>query len=348
MNINKIILGLAATMLLAGCGGHKHSFDSAWKHDETYHWHAATCGHDEVSEKGKHTFEDKVIAPTDDEDGYTTHTCSVCDYSYKDTPTYSVKRQKELGIIPVIDTTNNSLTYGLYPQTIVSNADTLAALNALTTPDENTGWYLYDGAYYAKQAANPFSTTYTFSDGTSIVTNTEYWFKCELIKWNILKSSNGTYSVLSSVLLDASFYSPDSNNYENSYVRSWLNSDFLMHAFSFDRSYIDMTTVDNSADSTGLSSNPYASANTNDRIYLLSFLEYINESSEIRKCKTTDYALARCCNSRDGYGQYLTRSPYDYEKFVRCIGTDGSVNVNSSFDYISNGIRPAMTIKYSA
>ncbi len=348
MNYKNIILGLAATMLLAGCGGHTHTFDTAWEHDETYHWHKATCEHDEVSEKEEHTFKDEVTAPTDNEDGYTTHTCTVCEYSYKDTPTYSVKRQKELGIIPAIDTANKKLTYGLYPQTYVGDTTTVAALNALTTPDENTGWYLYNGAYYAKQVANPLSTTYKFSDGTSIANNTEYWFKCELIEWTILSSSNGTYSVLSSVLLDASFYSPDSNNYENSYVRSWLNSDFLMHAFSFDRSYIDMTTVDNSADSTGLSSNPYASANTNDRIYLLSFLEYINESSETRKSKTTDYALAKCCYSSDGYGQYMTRSPYDYESFIRCIGTDGSVNVKSSFDYKSNGIRPAMTVKYSA
>ena len=48
----------------AGCGyttyneipalGHKYSQD--WSNDKTYHWHASTCGHDVVSDKGKHTF----------------------------------------------------------------------------------------------------------------------------------------------------------------------------------------------------------------------------------------------------------------------------------------------------
>ena len=34
--------------------GHKYSQD--WSTDKTYHWHASTCGHDVVSDKGKHTF----------------------------------------------------------------------------------------------------------------------------------------------------------------------------------------------------------------------------------------------------------------------------------------------------
>ena len=354
MNINKIILGLAATMLLAGCGGHSHKFDSAWKYDEKYHWHEATCGHDEVSEKGEHTFEDKVIAPTDDEDGYTSHTCSVCDYSYKDTPTYSINKQKALGIIPSIDIANKKLTYGLYPQTHVSDISTLAALANITTPDENTGWYLYNGAYYAKEVAIPYANTYTFSDGTAISNNAEYWFKCEPIQWNILSSSNGTYSLVSTFLLDATFYSYNANNYEDSFIRSWLNSDFLSHAFNLNRSYIDMTTVDNSADTTDSSSNPYASDNTNDRIYLLSYKDYVNSnyfsSLESRKSKTTDYALAKTCyRNNDGYGHYWTRSPNASDvRYVRCVGSDGSLSGNQLVDYKNNGIRAGMTIKYSA
>ena len=53
----------------AGCGyttyneipalGHKYSQD--WSNDETYHWHASTCGHDVVSDKGKHTFDSNWV-----------------------------------------------------------------------------------------------------------------------------------------------------------------------------------------------------------------------------------------------------------------------------------------------
>ena len=53
----------------AGCGyttyneipalGHKYSQD--WSTDKTYHWHASTCGHDVVSDKGKHTFDSNWV-----------------------------------------------------------------------------------------------------------------------------------------------------------------------------------------------------------------------------------------------------------------------------------------------
>ena len=53
----------------AGCGyttyqeipalGHKYSQE--WSTDKTYHWHASTCGHDVVSDKGKHTFDSNWV-----------------------------------------------------------------------------------------------------------------------------------------------------------------------------------------------------------------------------------------------------------------------------------------------
>ena len=53
----------------AGCGyttyneipalGHKYF--QAWSNDKTYHWHASTCGHDVVSDKGKHTFDSNWV-----------------------------------------------------------------------------------------------------------------------------------------------------------------------------------------------------------------------------------------------------------------------------------------------
>ena len=53
----------------AGCGyttyqeipalGHKYSQE--WSNDKTYHWHASTCGHYVVSDKGKHTFDSNWV-----------------------------------------------------------------------------------------------------------------------------------------------------------------------------------------------------------------------------------------------------------------------------------------------
>ena len=46
---------------------HEHTFSTTWSHDETYHWHAATCEHkDEMKDREEHTFEDDV--------------CTVCGY----------------------------------------------------------------------------------------------------------------------------------------------------------------------------------------------------------------------------------------------------------------------------
>ena len=44
---------------------HSHSYATAWSYDDTYHWHAATCGHDVISSKAAHTYGED-------------HKCTVC------------------------------------------------------------------------------------------------------------------------------------------------------------------------------------------------------------------------------------------------------------------------------
>lgn len=48
---------------------HVHEYSSEWSYDEEYHWHAATCGHDDIDGKALHTLENGA--------------CSVCGYSNK-------------------------------------------------------------------------------------------------------------------------------------------------------------------------------------------------------------------------------------------------------------------------
>ena len=64
-----LAVSLAAMFALGLCGAcgendsgtqqdgeaHQHTFSQDWSSDETYHWHAATCGHAVVSEKKEHT-----------------------------------------------------------------------------------------------------------------------------------------------------------------------------------------------------------------------------------------------------------------------------------------------------
>lgn len=397
MKFKYVIFGIMASMLLVSCGNessssttnssnsgstvsssdnnssssstassHTHTFASGWEHDETYHWHKSTCGHDVVSLKTEHSFKEEVTNPTYDAEGYTTHTCTICDYSYKDTFTPSQEKtehDKKLGITPVFDKANKTVTYGLYPQTHVNDEDTITALDSLTKAESNN-WYLYNDEYYVKKSANPYESTYTFNDGTTIVKKTEYWFKCEPIEWKILTSGDGSYSLVSTVLLDAheyaygKTYDSGSNNYKNSKIRWWLNEDFLNSAFNLDSSLIQTTTVDNSASTTESSKNNYACANTKDKIYLLSYQDYNNTSyfadQSARMCKPTDYALANYCwifngNSSyeeyNGNGSYWTRSPSTQYSFCASIVyfTGGLFFINVPYDFF--GVRPAITIK---
>ncbi len=256
----------------------------------------------------------------------------------------------------------NVVTYGLYPQTYVSDKTLISSLNKLTTTGSN-GWYLYNGSYYAKKIAEPYpyNSSREFNDGTGIVSGTQYWFKCDPIEWNILSSSDGTYSLVSSVLLDTHRFNDDvregteggyyANNYANSEIRSWLNNDFYNSAFALDDSLIQTVTVDNSAATTSSSTNQYACDNTEDKVYLLSYQDY--ESADYfaddaaRQCKVTDWAKANYASYYSGNGDYWTRSPASYDS-NNAWSVNFYGNLYSHHIYVNlSGIcvRPAITIK---
>ncbi len=63
-----IILLIILILCLTLCTRHKHTYSDEWSYDETYHYHAATCEHeDEVADKAAHSF---LYAK-----------CTVCSYS---------------------------------------------------------------------------------------------------------------------------------------------------------------------------------------------------------------------------------------------------------------------------
>lgn len=236
------------------------------------------------------------------------------------------------------------------------------------------GWYLYNDEYYAKLSATPFKSFYTFDNGTKIVSGATYWFKCEPITWNVLANSNGEYYILSSVLLDAHcYYNSTStrtifgvetvyaNNYEYSDIRTWLNNVFYYSAFALGKSYIQTTIVDNSAATTDSTSNSYACNNTQDKVFLPSYQDYINSSygfsdsedpTDTRYCKTTDWARAMgaWCDTESYNDEYWTRSPSSDGSYLACyVGSDGGLcYVNAGATYVDatyGSVRPALTIK---
>ena len=56
---------------------------SDYLYNSTYHWkECEVCG--AIIEKEMHFFEEMIVEPTQNTQGYTLHTCSICGYSYKD------------------------------------------------------------------------------------------------------------------------------------------------------------------------------------------------------------------------------------------------------------------------
>lgn len=279
-----------------------------------------------------------------------------------------------LGINPKWIEEGKILQYGLYPQTNIKDETLIKTLSTLTS--STNGWYLYEGTYYTKETAKVYNNeNYTFDDGSLIENGKEYWFKCEPINWQVLENKDGSYFLLSTVLLDTHNYHNDyvnrqvdgktifANNYQESSIRNWLNNEFYNTAFSFNNTYIIETIVDNSSLTSNDVNNIYACTNTVDKVYLPSYQDYLNLSygfdsdstnkSTTRYCKTTDYARARgaWCNVRDDLG---TSSKYNGTYWTRTASSKyyyTAWNINSggflsqyAVDGKSHCIRPCINI----
>ena len=280
---------------------------------------------------------------------------------------YTETEMEPLAATPVISGDGKTITYGLYPQKNVNDSTLVSALNALSTPEIN-GWYLYEGEYYAKLSATQEGSHYKFDNGTTIIRGTTYWFKCEPITWNVLSKTNGEYYILSSVLLDAhDYYNSDSNrtidgktvypnNYEYSDIRSWLNKEFYNSAFALGNTHIQTTNVNNGASTTDSKNNSYACNNTQDKVFLPSYQDYMKTSygfsssnyyTDTRYCRLTDRARARGASSLSSSynGYYWTRSPSDgWSESAQVVWPNGGISgIRTDDTYIC--VRPALSIK---
>ena len=294
---------------------------------------------------------------------------------------------------PVIDKERKTVEYGIYPQTHVSDSLLISSLNKLTDAESN-GWYLYNNEYYAKLTL-PYEITFddgttipkriTCWFKCEPITwkileskNGEY----KLLS-TVLLDVHCYYSSWEDRTIDGKTIYP--NNYKYSDIRSWLNNEFYNTAFSLDNNYIQTTEVDNSASTTNYSDyykeyirlindpdttynykeeliddfseeNTLTCENTNDKVYLLSYQDYCNESygfssNTARQCKTTDYARANGAysNTSSSYknnGRYWTRSPF------YLLGMDNKYKYaypgNFSLNTSVSGklpVQPAITIK---
>ena len=261
--------------------------------------------------------------------------------------------------------------FGEYPQTIKSSDVTVGDV-----ADED-GYYLgSDGERYAKVVADPYSSSgYTFSDGSDVTNGETYYFKVEPIRWRILSESDGSAFILADGIIANHYYHHTTssttiegetvyaNNYKHSDIRAWLNGEFLNTAFGeVAQSLIETTEVDNSAYSTGSSSNAYACENTFDKVFLLSQREVVNSEygfassastdDTARRMTVSDYARSTGAymytnSSYFGCGFWWLRSPSSSGSYsARDVGSDGYADGYDIFSvgHDGDGVVPALNI----
>ena len=173
----------------------------------------------------------------------------------------------------------------------------------------------------------------------------------EDIEWIVLAREGDSALLLSKYGLDAKSYNEEDVDvtWEQSDVRSWLNSSFMDTAFTGEeQGAILKTEVDNSQAEGNSEYSTTGGNNTEDRVFLLSYKEAFEDyfsSDKERICMPTDYAVQNGTWTRGDTGAcwWWLRSPGDYQRCAAGVHSDGSPGYN----YVYYGIccvRPALWI----
>ena len=296
-------------------------------------------------------------------------------FVYNDNIILEAKWKKEITVYE--ENGYKYINLGKYPQTVVTDESIVNALSNIDNTNE-LGYIEYNGNEYKKMVANNWLYL-NFVNGNKIVDGKIYYFLVEPIKWRILEENNGTYKLLCELIIDnRDFYHKVNerdriingqtiypNNYEYSDIRAWLNgydgSSYNVDNYNgigfydivftnAEKEIINNTLVDNSLVSTNESSNNLLCNDTNDKIYLLSKKDVLNETygfssttsaDETRKAVVSDYA-----RSKYGSGLWWLRSPKnEYINVARVVARDGDADYPDGL--VSDtyyGVRPALTI----
>ena len=280
----------------------------------------------------------------------------------------------------VTDTTllsNLNSARGTLPTSANSRAWTSYGYYISSSSATSYMWYIditnetdeYRGVYFTSY--RPFSiggsssTSYSYQDDNGYTTSSVYWFKYEPITWRVLDVQGSSAFLMADLVLDSQDYHYSisdrtiggstvyANNYKESHIRSWLNSNFYNTAFTAaEKARIQTTTVDNSVASTGYSSNTYACANTSDQVFLLSYAEATNASYGLstdasRQLKSSAYAQSQgvLTDNTNGNSHWWVRSPHsNYASVARYVNNDGSDINSTRVNYTHHGVVPALWI----
>ena len=171
--------------------------------------------------------------------------------------------------------------------------------------------------------------------------------KKEPIEWIVLDKKGDKVFLISRYIIDRQTFTYKTNNptWETSYVREWLNNDFINIAFdSYEQSVISETTLDNKE------KNNNSGRKTTDRIFVLNKTEAeaFFTISTFLKCKGDEYTQANGGTKyNDGYEWWVLRTIHSSGKHVVSVTPKGYTSGASLLDE-TVGVRPAMWIDLSA
>ena len=172
----------------------------------------------------------------------------------------------------------------------------------------------------------------------------------EEIEWIVLDIIDGRALLLSKYALDSKEYSIDAyyDNWEDSALRNWLNTEFIDCAFSNEEK-TKISTVTVFPDR-----NPPYSTNlgnaTQDRLFLLSITE-VNKylkTNDLKQCKPTAYAKENGAYTFMGHCRWWLRS-FGYSLgAVAHVYIDGNINEHGTrVNNEETAVRPALWIDLS-
>ena len=186
------------------------------------------------------------------------------------------------------------------------------------------------------------------------------------IEWQVLSKENNKMLVISKYGLDARRFDSSSNNWENSEIRQWLNSEFYNKAFNDNEkklirnSSISTIVYRKVKKETGFWGSLFgqeqeelveSSKFTDDRVFLLSKEEaekyFANNTA--RQCKPTEYAKKNDAyvDSSNGYSWWWLRSPYPSDSNYVCLVYYDGFICSNRVNYVNNAydvVRPALWI----
>lgn len=169
----------------------------------------------------------------------------------------------------------------------------------------------------------------------------------ERIEWRVLEKKDGAVLLLSRYVLDSGRFNRSSGGsaWENSEIRTWLNSSFLEVAFTKDEQAMIPTVTVTAEPNATYSTDP--GRDTEDQAFLLSSAEvrYYLGSSTDRSCKPSEAASKKDLLMDNDCCYWWLRTPGKTEKSAIAVAPDGMVR-DYGYDiyYTRYGIRPAIWV----